>query len=642
LQSAIIRNDRVQVTPPLPSVDPAIERALHELEWLHRDLGVVVDRFAAELARVHPRCRESAINLLHYVALRGKDLRELQEVLASLGLSSLGRAESHVMANVDAVLHMLRLCAARATAIPAPAPESFARGRALLERHAVDLLGPHRQDHDNRIMVTMPTVAATDPHLMIELVRAGMDCMRVNCAHDGPAVWARMIDHLRAAERQTGRSCRIMFDIAGPKLRTGPIEPGPRVVKYRPKVDSFGRMMAPARVLLVPEGRTPPESPSVDAMLPVPGDWLSRQEAGDRITFQDLRGKARWMDVIKARGDCRVAEAFEGAYIAPGTVLRSSRQDPMDESGLTAEARVGSLPPQEQHIPLRRGDLLVLTAGDQPGHPARYDRAGRLLSPARVPCTLPGVFADVRPGERIWLDDGRIGGVILSVRAEGVEVEVTSARSQGEKLREDKGINLPDSTLAVPTLTSKDIDDLRFIATHADMVGFSFVRSAEDVRELRRRLTEMGRPDMGIVLKIETRAAFDRLPELLLAAMEGPSAGVMIARGDLAVELGYERMAEVQEEILWMSQAAHLPVIWATQVLETLAKKGRPSRAEITDAAMGERAECVMLNKGPYIVEAVRTLDDILHRMEAHQRKKSSMMRRLNVAGSFLERLRDR
>jgi pyruvate kinase len=103
-----------------------------------------------------------------------------------------------------------------------------------------------------------------------------------------------------------------------------------------------------------------------------------------------------------------------------------------------------------------------------------------------------------------------------------------------------------------------------------------------------------------------------------------------IGRGDLAVELGYERLAEVQEEILWLAEAAHVPVIWATQVLESLAKTGQPSRAEITDAAMGERAECVMLNKGPHIVEAITALDDILLRMEAHQHKKRAMLRKLH------------
>jgi len=104
----------------------------------------------------------------------------------------------------------------------------------------------------------------------------------------------------------------------------------------------------------------------------------------------------------------------------------------------------------------------------------------------------------------------------------------------------------------------------------------------------------------------------------------------MIARGDLLVECGWERLAEIQEEVLWMCEAAHLPVIWATQVLEGLAQKGLPSRAEITDAAMSERAECVMLNKGPHILDAMRVLDGILRRMQAHQTKKSPRLRRLS------------
>jgi len=102
------------------------------------------------------------------------------------------------------------------------------------------------------------------------------------------------------------------------------------------------------------------------------------------------------------------------------------------------------------------------------------------------------------------------------------------------------------------------------------------------------------------------------------------------------VECGFDRLAEIQEEILWICEAAHCPVIWATQVLETLAKDGMPSRAEITDAAMGHRAECVMLNKGSHVVEAVTMLKGILKRMEAHQRKKSSLMRELKLARSKL------
>jgi len=182
---------------------------------------------------------------------------------------------------------------------------------------------------------------------------------------------------------------------------------------------------------------------------------------------------------------------------------------------------------------------------------------------------------------------------------------------------------------------SDDIDALPFVARHADIVGYSFVRTPNDVHDLQARLKKLGAEQAGIDLKIETRQGFEQLPSLLLAAMRSPRVGVMIARGDLAVECGYQRLAEVQEEILWMCEAAHVPVIWATQVLESLAKEGVPSRSEITDAAAGVRAECVMLNKGPYIVNAVRALDDILRRMEGHQQKSRSRLRKLRLAELF-------
>jgi pyruvate kinase len=249
--------------------------------------------------------------------------------------------------------------------------------------------------------------------------------------------------------------------------------------------------------------------------------------------------------------------------------------------------------------------------------------------------TIPEVFEDVHPGETIWFDDGKIGGVIERIEESQVLVKITHARLSGEKLRGDKGINFPDSVLQLPALTDKDIQDLSFIARHADVVELSFANSAEDVELLCRNLERLGKRQPAIVLKIETRRGFANLPAMLLAAMRMPCCGVMIARGDLAVECGFERMAEVQEEILWICEAAHVPVIWATQVLESLAKDGMPSRAEISDASMGHQAECVMLNKGPHVVTAVRMLDGILRRMQSHQFKKRAMLRELNLAHSL-------
>jgi pyruvate kinase len=132
-----------------------------------------------------------------------------------------------------------------------------------------------------------------------------------------------------------------------------------------------------------------------------------------------------------------------------------------------------------------------------------------------------------------------------------------------------------------------------------------------------------------LVLKIETPEAVANLPDIVVQAAGRQPTAIMIARGDLAVEIGFARLAEMQEEILWIGEAAHVPVIWATQVLEHLVKKGTPSRGEMTDAAMAARAECVMLNKGPYLFKAITELDTLLARMGGHQHKKTPQLRAL-------------
>ena len=285
---------------------------------------------------------------------------------------------------------------------------------------------------------------------------------------------------------------------------------------------------------------------------------------------------------------------------------------------------------------LHVGDTLVIERSLEPGRPATHDSRGRVLTPATIGCTLPEVFEDVRSGDSIFLDDGKIAGILENIEPERATVKIQRARADGEKLRSDKGINLPDSVLQLSALTPKDIGALEFVVRNADMVSLSFANSAADVELLQQHLKRLGGEKLGVILKIETRRGFENLPEMLFTLLRSARCGVMIARGDLAVECGFERLAEVQEEMLWMCEAAHVPVIWATQVLESLAKEGLPSRAEITDAAMSQRAECVMLNKGPHIREAVAVLDDILQRMQTHSTKKRSMLRELKVAERFL------
>lgn len=614
-----------------PADSAELESLLDELLAIRAEIVAGPVHAQAHCAAVHPDHRHSASNLLHYLALRRRDLRALQLRLAKTGLSSLGRAESNVLASVDAVLRVLHRLLGRSWQ-PGPtgaAAIDFDSGAAHLAAHAEALLGPIMPERPVRIMVTMPSEAADDGRLVHALLEQGMDCMRINCAHDDVTAWKRMIEHLREAERKLGRNCRVFMDLGGPKLRTGPLIPGPAVVRVHPVRDAYGRVTAPARIWFTRIDIPQPAPSPASACLPVAPDWLSRLRAGDRVTFIDARDAHRVCRVIEVNGHGAWAEATETAYLAPGIRLRHVIGD---ERGPAGETTLGPLPHSESVLSLSKGDLLVLTRDRQPGHPATHDSAGNLLTPATIGCTLPEAFDHARPGEPIWFDDGKIGGVIEHVDANQVHVRIIQDHIKPLKLRADKGINLPETELRIAALTPKDIEDLPFVAQHADIVGMSFANSAADVLALQQHLADLGSRQPAIVLKIETRRGFEALPEMLLAALRAAQCGVMIARGDLAVECGFERLAEVQEEILWLCEAAHVPVIWATQVLETLAREGRPSRAEISDAAMGLRAECVMLNKGPYIVNAVRTLDDILRRMHAHQAKKRAMLRALRLA----------
>jgi len=255
-----------------------------------------------------------------------------------------------------------------------------------------------------------------------------------------------------------------------------------------------------------------------------------------------------------------------------------------------------------------------------------------------IPVDLDCVVDDAHIGDLVLFDDGMVKTRIVDKQAFQFELEIIECYKP--KIGSEKGINLPGTRLDMPALTEKDIADLTFVCHHADLVGYSFVRTAADVRFLHEQLERHDADRLGVVYKIENQEAFENLPDILIAGMERNRVGVMVARGDLAVEIGFERISEVQNEILWLCEAAHIPVIWATQVLDNLAKTGIPTRAEISDATLSAQAECVMLNKGPNITTAVQLLQNILARMEGHATKRKNELRALNVAKMSLERLR--
>ncbi len=592
-----------------------------ELAELRADVLAAEEAHADVIARTHPRHRRSAVNLVHYVELRKHDLRELQTKLAGRGLSSLGRCEANVLATIEAVLGLLMNLAGGEPS-PVSASISLGEGDRLLAHNADLLLGPTPTHRSTRIMVTLPSAAADNPSLVTKLVANGMDIARINCAHDTADRWTAMIENVHSCNRPSAPKVRTAMDLAGPKLRTGPLQLGPPALRIAPTRDELGHVTQPALVWLTATDAPAPEVPAGRRIAIVPVDdaaFLECRRPDDKLEISDSRGSVRsWKVVELAAGGCLVSTE-QTTYVTSGLVVGH-----LDEAtGESTFASVGELARREQVHRVQRGDRVVLTRSLEP---AVGTPEGTVH---HIGCTLPEAFTAVRAKQWVWLDDGKMGGAVDTVTPDEIAVTITEIRPGGANLRAGKGINFPESDLRLEALTAKDRDDLPFVVRHADMLNFSFVRRPEDVEILQDELKGLDATDIGIVLKIENVMAFENLPELLLVAMRSDRVGVMIARGDLAVEVGFERLAEVQEEIMWACEAAHVPVIWATQVLDTLARTGQASRAEVTDAAMADRAECVMLNKGPNINKAIRTLDSILRRMQNHQDKKRSLMRRL-------------
>jgi pyruvate kinase len=455
-------------TASLPDALPAdgdLRTLWQQLQHIRERAESLEARFESELSEVHPAFAASARNLLHYVALRQFDIQELQERLSELGLSSLGQAEHHVLASVHAVQHaLLRLCSD-------DAPDSdaghlpFPPGEKRLQLHSAALLGAPPEERAVPIMVTLPLAAAEDADYVRNLMDAGMELARINCARDSQETWARMIRNVRNASESLGKPCRIMMDLGGPKFRTGVLQPGPRVLRLRPRRDATGHVIAPRRVRCIPDDE--PWTGTKAAVVPVPRRAIELAETGDLLRFKDARGRRRKLEVIVKDGKGLVLELYKTAYIATGLGFRLVSR----ATGEALEFRFGDLPPVEQPIMLRVGDELVLTKDGAPGAPAEFDKDDEIRTPARVSCRPVEIFEQVAAGDPVSLDDGRIEGIAEQVSRSEIRVRVTSAKPTGTRLRGNKGINFPDTDLEIEGITVKDREDLAFIVGHADPAG---------------------------------------------------------------------------------------------------------------------------------------------------------------------------
>lgn len=348
---------------------------------------------------------------------------------------------------------------------------------------------------------------------------------------------------------------------------------------------------------------------------------LPSEAAGDPAFVLDLA--RRGMDVARincAHDDREAWRAMAAAVRAAGGATGRRLTVLMDIAGPKIRTEAVAVAGRKKLGP---GDRLRLVAAGAPRTDAEVTFSAAV--------SLPEMVTRLSVGDRVRYDDGKLEAVVETVADGEALLRVVQAKAGGAKFKPEKGINLPDTALGLSPLTAKDEADLSAVIECADMIGYSFVSRPEDIDLLEAALARHGaveRP-LGLVAKIERPDAVANLPDLIARAVRGRPLAIMIARGDLAAEIGFERLAEMQEEILWLCEAAGVPAIWATQVLEDLVKDGVPSRGEMTDAAMAARAECVMLNKGPAVATAVEVLDRLLARMDEHIVKKTPTLRAL-------------
>jgi len=352
----------------------------------------------------------------------------------------------------------------------------------------------------------------------------------------------------------------------------------------------------------------------------------------------DLRGYIRGlllagMDIARINGAHgtaadwkRLVEAIrkaEKSLAAEGTPPKRRCHIEVDLSG--PRIRIGAVAGK---VRLGAGDRFRLAR--VPGAtalPAKGDE------PPLFTCTLPEALTHVRAGESVFIDDGKFAAKVECETPEWIEARVISPGDKKRKVKPEKGLNFPETAIELPALTKQDRADLPAVAAIADIVGLSFVHRGSDVPSARCAGVSSGR--MGLASSQIEKRVRRGTRELLAEGLKLPAFGVMIARGDLAVEVGFDELASYQENILCMCEAAHVPAVWATQVLETLAQAGLPARAEITDAAEATRADCVMLNKGPHVAEATALLDRLLTSEHRHREKKRELFREFMAQEGF-------
>jgi pyruvate kinase len=596
---------------------------LHEIQEIRPKLYIAREQVSNGHARY-----KSLLNLKQYLILRSQDRTELQEKLFLMSLSSLGRSYAHVAASIDTLydqisssLHLNEITKRDMSTFH---HLSIAEAILLASQNNTLLFGgkisPKLSEQTTSIMLTLPTHAIdNDGALIYELVQRGVQIFRINTAHDSLPVWKAMAEIIIKInqDRDEENKVKIFVDLAGPKIRTQSIQR----VNFPVAIGSNKRQKE-VHIFADKTTKTQPERVNERtqlkelACLNIEKSFYKKMKLERPMRIIDSNAKQAYITITELNDSYAVGTIDKKIYIDSSARIHSKKHT----------SALLNIEDQVEEIRLFQGDFLEITEADVLGHAAIKDEDEN--KPARIGCSFSGIVAHVKIGDKVFIDDGKIGLVVTQKNNQSILCKVTNAKASGVVLKEEKGINFPDTYIQTKALTQTDYENLLGVLAFVDHVSISFCQSAQDIADIQNFLRQNGREDIGIIAKIETKQAIANMPAILEELLLWEKSAVMIARGDLAIEVGFANMAHIQESLLDICDAAHMPVIWATQVLENQMKNNLPSRAEVTDAAMAGRAECIMLNKGAFASDTIDILTHILNDMHSLFKKNRQLLKK--------------
>jgi pyruvate kinase len=545
-------------------------------------------------------------NLKAYVHLRSKDITILQEELTNFGLSSLGRSQSCIISSINQDLIILQALLGFDTKEleKEDASLSFKQAQDIMMKKSL-VFGAKDSKVKTNIMVTLPSEAKDSPLIIKDLISHDTAVLRINTAHDDTIAWAKIAQTIKAENKLQNKDTKIYVDLAGPKNRTGKISKDIIPFKIGSKEGEKVEI-----VCISTKGSLTKEK-SFDgketASLVVDEYFYQNLLKSKKLSIQDIEKDKKQTFKLQIEGEKLFAIVDKKLTIFQNTILKSKTTDTILESNLH------NFETKPTVIRLFRDDKIIITPLEIEGS-ANYEYEKTPYA-GIIHCSNKEIFPYVKLDDEIFIDDGKIGCKVTKHFPIGLECSVFIAKENGTLLKEEKGINFPNTDLEISAITPTDEKNFEDIVKFADIIGISFAQSKKDIEKLQNMLKSKNKNHIAITPKIETKLALKNLPQILEQLLQSENYALMIARGDLAIEVGFDNLPYIQEEIFGICEAAHVPVIYATQILEGKMKNNLPSRAEVTDAANAQRADCVMLNKGPFVVDTIESLKNIIRKV---------------------------